>query len=393
MRSYPLPFFLLLLTACSSNLTPFGPGNVVELDQDEQRLWQMSRGEMDELSASGLRYRNPAMQEYVESVLETLLGGNEGAYLPLEPRVVIVDVPVVNAACYPSGDIYLHTAILGRMRNEAQLAMILGHELTHATHRHTHRRQSKTYAASGAITYAAVLASIVSGKLGTGIQKVGGVIARAAIEGYGRDLEREADRVGLTLAAQAGYDPAAASQMFDRMRAAAEKPSNSRSALLFYASHPRMTERAENCRRLVRTLSPELRSHAKRVGEQRYVEVFHDLIFDEAEQHVAQGRFDLVADTAAFLRRTRPSDPRTGVLLGDLKRHEGDLVGAREAFEQALQRVPSNAAAHRGLGLVAAKQGDAATAIRHLRRYLALAGDASDRGYIESFVEQLTRVE
>ena len=116
----------------------------------------------------------------------------------------------------PNGRIYIHTGLLGRLDNEAQLATIVGHEMTHVTDRHalsfTRDAQTKPIrftvaalaasigvavaagsgAGSGDDVGTAVLSQTASAILGLGLR----LATVAAISGYGRDLEREADAGG-----------------------------------------------------------------------------------------------------------------------------------------------------------------------------------------------------
>lgn len=133
----------LLAVGCAAP-QPIGPGSVFEPDKREARLWEAARQASAALRASGALYPDENLPRYVQSVLTRVLGNHLAAYAPLEPRVYVLDSPVQNAFACPHGHIFVHTGLLGRIRNEAQLAMILGHEITHATHRHTYQEHEHT---------------------------------------------------------------------------------------------------------------------------------------------------------------------------------------------------------------------------------------------------------
>ena len=146
--------------------------------------------------------------------------------------------PTLNAFAMPNGRIYVHTGLLARLDNEAQLATILSHEMTHVDHRHalrfTRDVQNKqilytvlgvaasigvgaaagSRARSGDPIGAAVLSQTANAVLGLGLQ----LAALASINGYGRDLEREADREGMARLVRAGYDPKEAPRVFKLLR-------------------------------------------------------------------------------------------------------------------------------------------------------------------------------
>lgn len=130
---------------------------------------------------------------------------------------VIKDDKTMNAFALPGGKIAVYTGIFPVAKNEAGLAAILGHEVTHALARHGAERMSQ-----GTLAQAAV----VLGTLGAASQGIDPQIAQlagGALAQYGfilpfsRTHESEADYIGLLLAAQAGYDPHEAVHVWERM--------------------------------------------------------------------------------------------------------------------------------------------------------------------------------
>lgn len=378
-------FFLALplLVACSQrNLTPIGPGSLYEPDEEERELWAAVREEVAQLEGSEDRLPNPELESYIDGVITRVLSGNRTAYQPLEFRVFIVDSDTVNAAAYPTGDIIIHKGILGRMRNEAQLAMLLGHEITHATHRHTYQRFEDAEDKRIAMTFLKIAAGFGGGIVSTAVSTVGGIATEASIAGYGRDLEREADRVGLTRVGQAGYDPQAAVQLWQQMLDASGKKSSG--LLYMYASHPRMQERLTTSRELSRQLPPALVNGARDVGAERYFARAWPFILDEAARHIAQSRFALAEATLTYLREQRPQDPVFLAWTGWLyiqRGEQGDAGRAREAYRAALTLRPDYADALFELGSYEAEHGDAAAARPLLERFLGVepAGERAGR--------------
>jgi hypothetical protein len=379
------------LAGCAPHATPIGPGQVYQPDEREQRLWRTGEGFSNELQGSGKLYHDPVVQQYVQTVLNRLIGEYRSAYVPLKVRVFVVEAPSINAFALPQGDIYLHTGILSRMRSEAQLAMVLGHEITHSTHRHSYLCNEQAYAQSGTLSYISVMSTVGGGNIQNVVNSIGTLMATAAVSGYGREKEREADQVGLALVAQAGYDPAEGAKMFQQMLEATDKADRNWS--LFYATHPRMKERVADSSLLITQLPAELASQAKDIGRERYVAVCGPLIYDEVERHIAQGKYVLAEETLKYLAGVAPS-ALTRAYFGDLYRARwasGDDVRARTAYDEALAADGRCAPAHRGLGLLLAKSGDKAGAVGQLRQYLAAAGTAKDAGYIQQYVNQLSK--
>jgi predicted Zn-dependent protease len=390
-RGVPIVFIVLLsAVGCGPKVTPIGPGFVYEPDEREQRLWVASQKESEGLQSGGAMHRDPQLEAYMQTVLERVLGNNLQAYVPLKPRVWVIDSPLSNAFSLCNGDLYLHTGILGRLRNEAQLAMLLGHEIAHSTHRHMHQRTEQIYASTGTNSYIAVLSAIGGSNVRSLISGVSQIVTIAAISGYSRDKEEEADQVGLTLMAQAGYDPREGAKMFEAMALAADKDASDESFL--YATHPKMESRVRSCNKLVSRLPPELLANAKEIGEEAYLTSAIELIRDEVERYIAQGKYDLALQTLVFLKGARPNDERGLVLLGDLYRARNDaedVEQCRQAYEEALRINDSCADAQKGLGFLYVREQDKDRATKHLQKYLDLKPSAPDIPYVRQYLLRL----
>ena len=124
----------------------------------------------------------------------------------------------VNAFCLPGGKIVVYTGILDVAKTEAGLATVMGHEMAHATARHGSERLVKQQATQtlmagvqfslGDMSYEQ--RRVVMGALGAGAQF--GILLP-----FGREHESEADAIGLTYMARAGYDPREAVAFWERM--------------------------------------------------------------------------------------------------------------------------------------------------------------------------------
>lgn len=130
---------------------------------------------------------------------------------------VVFDNPEPNAFCLPGGKIGIHTGILPITKDEAGLATVIGHEVAHATARHGGERMS-TATALG--TGGAVVAAVTSNRdtqeraMWNGLYGLGASVGLALP--HSRAQESEADRIGLTYMARAGYDPAEAVNFWKR---------------------------------------------------------------------------------------------------------------------------------------------------------------------------------
>jgi predicted Zn-dependent protease len=135
----------------------------------------------------------------------------------------------INAFCMPGGKIAFFYGILNELKlNDDEVAMIMGHEMTHALREHAREQMGKTMATRGAIEIGSALLGLGSG--GRLLADMGGQLLTLR---FGREDESEADLIGLELAARGGYDPRAGVSLWKKMASA-----NSRAPVELLSTHP-----------------------------------------------------------------------------------------------------------------------------------------------------------
>ena len=133
-------------------------------------------------------------------------------------EVNLIGSPQINAFCMPGGKIAFFWGILTKLKlTDDEVAMVMGHEMTHALREHGRAQIGKEVATQGTI-------SLLAGLFGWGMagRQVAGMGGRLLTLKYSRDDETEADLIGLELAARAGYDPRAALSLWQKMEAASK---------------------------------------------------------------------------------------------------------------------------------------------------------------------------
>jgi predicted Zn-dependent protease len=151
-----------------------------------------------------------------------------------------------NAFALPGGKVAIYTGILPICANEAGLAAVMGHEIAHAIARHGAQRMSQSLLLAGLLTGASISLSdnenrdAIMGALGVGAA-VGVTLP------FSRSNESEADEIGLTLMARAGYDPVEAERFWSRFG----KMKQGSSLPEILSTHPADTTRIEDIRRLL----------------------------------------------------------------------------------------------------------------------------------------------
>jgi predicted Zn-dependent protease len=172
------------------------------------------------------------LQSYVNRVGRWVAQQAERAELPW--RFGVIDSPGINAFAAPGGYVLITRGLYEILDNEAQLAGVLGHEIGHIVRRHhiTVMQKSAAISAGARLAQRDNRAQFINNLIGTGAE----VFAR----GLDKSAEYEADRIGIVLAARAGYSPYGLIEVLHKL--AARGPSDASLALLF-KTHPQPGER------------------------------------------------------------------------------------------------------------------------------------------------------
>lgn len=177
---------------------------------------------------------------------------NEDGY---EWEFLVFESREQNAFCLPGGKIAVYSGIMDLMRNEAELAFVVAHEIAHAIARHYGERQSWTnmMELGGAVLAAG---TDTSADLYSSMSKYGVLLP------FSRSNEYEADKIGMILMAKAGYDPSAAIQFWSRFSDGNQEGTLSD----LMSTHPRDAARIEAMRAVLPAAQAEYARCAARRG-------------------------------------------------------------------------------------------------------------------------------
>lgn len=134
--------------------------------------------------------------------------------------VTLLNSPVDNAFAIPGGYVYVTRQLMALMNNEAELASVLGHEVGHVAARHSAKRNSRATKGGLIAVLATVAGSALGGSQGAKLgQSLGSNLATRYVLGFSRAQEYQADDLGVSYIAKAGYDPKASSTMLASLAA------------------------------------------------------------------------------------------------------------------------------------------------------------------------------
>lgn len=239
----------LLTTACATNVAGRRQLMLVSEDSAIAQSKQAYVQTMSKLDAEGKLVTDPKLVKRIDTITGRLIA-QAIAYRPetkaWEWSVRVIDDPkMVNAWCMAGGRMAIYTGLIQKVDpTDDELAQVMGHEISHALLNHTAERMSMAMAAQ----LGAVAAGVAT--------ESGGVAAgTAALAQLGlllpnsRGSESEADRIGMEIAAKAGYDPRAAATLWQKMaKVGGEGPPQ------FLSTHPSPANRQQTLAALAPTM-------------------------------------------------------------------------------------------------------------------------------------------
>ncbi len=207
---------------------------------------------------------DPLLGEYVQGIWQPLLAAARarGELSPeMDERfawtIMMGRDRSVNAFALPGGYFGLHLGLLAVVANRAELASVLGHEMTHVTQRHIARMISREGQQSPWLLGAMILGVLAASRNPEAASAIITGSQAASIAGqlsFSRDMEREADRVGYGVMTQAGFEPQGFVTMFEKLQKASQL--NDSGGFPYLRSHPLTTARIADMQARQQLLAP-----------------------------------------------------------------------------------------------------------------------------------------
>jgi len=187
---------------------------------------------------------------YLTSIISRLAAQSPGTKFPY--TIKAVNANEINAFSLPGGPMYVNRGLINAARNEAELAGVLAHEMSHVILRHGTEQASKAYLGQAGLS---LLGGLVGKRGSTSsqiINAVGGFGLNAAFLKFSRADEYEADALGAELMSKAGWDPVAMATMFAMLRS--EQGRDPSKLEQFFSSHPPPADREARIRNVAASL-------------------------------------------------------------------------------------------------------------------------------------------
>jgi beta-barrel assembly-enhancing protease len=343
-------------------------------NDDERSLWLAMDEEEREVKNSKFLIKDPALNDYIRSVLCKAVGQDRCK----STRIYLMRTPEFNASMAPNGMMVVWSGLLLRARNEAELATVLGHEFGHFENQHSLQGFRDLRAKTDAIKWLSYVPYV-------GI--VGQIGLVGSIFNFNREMERQADLAALEYLTGSGYDPMAASAIWEQLREEMDATAADRGMKSqkddnggFFATHPNSGERME----YLREAALKKTGAGKRNNKAEYraaLAPYWPLLIED------QIKLNDFGATEFLLKRLGKEGWSAEMLYarGELYRARGktaDFAKAVEFYQQALAKGDAPVETWRGLGLSLIRSGQLVPGQKALRSYLEKQPASADRAMI-----------
>jgi predicted Zn-dependent protease len=318
---------------------------------------------MRDIYADPQYYDDPELIEYLNNLGYRLVASSSENRRTF--RFFILKDPTLNAFALPGGFIGVHTGLIVAAQSESELAGVLGHEIAHVTQHHLARmleNQKQGIVPSLAALALAILAARSNPQMATAaIATVQAGSIQKQLD-FSRDNEREADRIGMQIMRDAGFDPNAMSSFFERLQKDSRLYENNAPAYL--RTHPLTSQRIADIQNRVASLPtiqvPDsldfqlLRAKLKAQdgSADQAVKAANAALLDGRYNNVTAARYGLVAallrarqypraeQEMQLLQASNNASPLIDGLAARVKLASGDSAGALKLYQAARERFP-----------------------------------------------------
>jgi predicted Zn-dependent protease len=225
----------LIVAACATNPATGRRQLILMSEAEEIALGRQADAEVRQQMGV---YQDQALQDYVNRIGQRLAQASSRPNLPW--TFTVVDEQAVNAFALPGGFIYLTRGILPFLRNEAELAGVLGHEVGHVDGRHSVEAYSRQTLAGGGLAVAGILVPETQAFQGLASLGLGMMFLK-----HGREAELESDALGVRYASAGGWNPEGVPGLLNTLARLDAASGSSRGVPNWALTHPPAADRVE----------------------------------------------------------------------------------------------------------------------------------------------------
>jgi predicted Zn-dependent protease len=352
---------LLTLTACAKNPVT-GRQELHFVSADKEIKMGLENYQYGQQASGGQYAVDPELSAYVQEVGQKLAKNSDRPELPFE--FVVLNDSVPNAWALPGGKIAVNRGLLTHLENEAELAAVLGHEITHAAARHGAKAMERQIIMSTGLV-AANVAIAAGHKESDPVYKDQALAASAAVAAglistkYSREAELEADSYGMDYMVKAGYSPQGAVSLQQTFVKLMDKKSPNWVEGLF-ASHPPSQERAATNKQRALKMPQDLT-----LGEARFAQKTAKLkknqaayeAFDEGVKAYKKEEYTQALALANKAIAQVPEEALFYGLQGDIFAKQDHKDKAITAYQTAIAKNPNYFYYYHQRGLLFEKMG------------------------------------
>ncbi len=234
-------------------------------------------------------YKDLEWQIYLDEVGQRVAKGSDRPDLQYD--FTIIDSDILNAFAVPGGFVFVTRGILSEIKDEAELSIVLGHEITHIAAWHGLEMLQKA-GLLGTLTALGVIggAAIGAGEAAIALAQAANIYENLYLLGYGRANELQADQYGIVYAARAGYDPEAALTFFQRLEQIEKEEMAGQHISPYWQDHPPTQERLRRAAKWIAQVEQTEKQPSLTYNRDKYLAMVARLPHGEsAERGVIQG--------------------------------------------------------------------------------------------------------
>ena len=385
----------LFFGCASTNVKSFENCSHIQLENDEKGMWDVANEIESFLNKNANIYEKKNVNDYL-----TELANSISPIKTIKFRVKVLDDRIPNAFALPNGAIYINSGLIGRMESEDELVTILGHEMAHVILRHSLKKvrnlknKACLYQTFSMGLFVGGVAIGSGGLVNSAGGRLGYLITLAAIQGYSRETEAQADEYGLNLMIKNGYDPDKGIKIYYKLLDETKDQKNK--VPYFFASHPKVEQRIKNLKNLMKkNANMNTVSNVYIRDDGQFVNLIHNLIIRTIENDIDANKFESAKRTFDIFEKYLSDDPQIECLRGLFHFEKSDHSKSKKVFSHLVQKYPDfctcTCCPYKYLGLMALKQKQIEYALQNFKRYTELGTSCNDYDFFVYKINTLER--